>query len=80
MASIVEPQHAPNGVNGTTAPEEYTIPDTPLGYARHLRVICIGAGASGLNLAYQMRKHMRNYSLVLYEKNAAIGGTWLENK
>jgi malic enzyme len=35
----------------------------------HLRVICAGAGAAGLCVAYKM-KHMKftNYELVCYEK------------
>lgn len=58
----------------------YSIPDTPMGTARHLKIICIGAGASGLNLAYQIRKNMRNVDLVIYEKNGTVGGTWYENR
>lgn len=33
-----------------------------------IRVICVGAGASGLCLAYKMKLHMTNYELVCYEK------------
>lgn len=33
-----------------------------------IRVICVGAGASGLCLAYKMKLHMSNYELVCYEK------------
>ncbi len=79
MGSTGRSNTIPNGLHGYKD-SAYTIRDTPLGYARHLRVICIGAGASGLDLAFHMRKYMRNFSLVLYEKNAAVGGTWLENK
>lgn len=45
--------------------------------ARRLRVVCIGAGFSGLNLAYKL-KHDQTLSFVdftLYEKNEEIGGT-----
>lgn len=59
---------------------EFEIPDLPLGYARHLRIVCIGAGASGLCTAYQVRKHLRNVDLIIYEKNPVVGGTWYENK
>ncbi|KIW69502.1 hypothetical protein PV04_05375 [Phialophora macrospora] len=58
----------------------YTIEEHPLNEPRHMRVICIGAGASGLNLAYQMPRHLKNVELVCYEKNSEIGGTWLENR
>ncbi|KAH9205896.1 putative monooxygenase [Leptodontidium sp. 2 PMI_412] len=58
----------------------YEIPDVSFGSARQLRVICIGAGASGINLAYQFGRHMKNVDLQIYEKNEGVGGTWLENK
>jgi cation diffusion facilitator CzcD-associated flavoprotein CzcO len=47
----------------------------------HLRVICVGAGAAGLCVAYKL-KHMKftNYDLVCYEKNSGVAGTWFENR
>ncbi|PNH35404.1 hypothetical protein VD0002_g208 [Verticillium dahliae] len=46
-----------------------------------LRVACIGAGASGLCLAYKMEKQMvpDSWELTLFEKNPHFGGTWYEN-
>jgi hypothetical protein len=46
-----------------------------------LRVACIGAGASGLCLAYKMEKMMvtDSWELTLFEKNDHFGGTWYEN-
>lgn len=46
-----------------------------------LRVACIGAGASGLCLAYKMEKMLvpGSFELTLYDKNPAFGGTWYEN-
>ncbi|KAH9987205.1 hypothetical protein F4779DRAFT_611516 [Xylariaceae sp. FL0662B] len=58
----------------------YTISEKPIGEPRHLRVITIGAGASGLNLAHQIDKHMSNVDHVIYEKNSDVGGTWFENR
>jgi NADPH-dependent glutamate synthase beta subunit-like oxidoreductase len=49
--------------------------------ARKLRVVCIGAGFSGLILAYKL-KHERPMDFVdytIYEKNPEVGGTWYEN-
>lgn len=77
MASAVNSEGAPSG---TSPDRPYTPPETPLGSPRHLRVIAIGAGASGLNFARQIEKHMKNVSLVIYEKNPEIGGTWFENR
>lgn len=34
----------------------------------------VGAGASGLNLARHMGLYMDNVGLVVYEKNANVGG------
>jgi cation diffusion facilitator CzcD-associated flavoprotein CzcO len=43
-------------------------------------VLTIGAGFSGILLAYQIQKHCENVEHVIYEKNADLGGTWLENR
>ncbi|OAL44229.1 cyclohexanone monooxygenase [Pyrenochaeta sp. DS3sAY3a] len=58
----------------------YRVTEKRLGDASHLKVVMIGAGASGLNLARHMELHMKNYELTVYEKNADIGGTWYENR
>ena len=47
---------------------------------RPLRVIYIGAGISGICAAIQFPKFVPNIELAIYEKNADVGGTWLENK
>ena len=54
------------------------MPKDPL--SRPLRVITIGAGFSGILMAYQIQKYCQNVEHVIYEKNADIGGTWLENR
>ncbi|KIH92133.1 hypothetical protein SPBR_03289 [Sporothrix brasiliensis 5110] len=64
------PQHGP----------VYEVSPTPLGTIKKMRIITIGAGASGINMAYQTKKHLKNVSLVVYEKNADVGGTWTENR
>lgn len=58
-------------------------PDQPVFTPRKIRVVCVGAGFSGLLLAH---KHKYQFDLsdmvdlTIYEKNHDIGGTWLENK
>ncbi|KAI3401753.1 hypothetical protein diail_9417 [Diaporthe ilicicola] len=47
---------------------------------RFVKIICVGAGASGLCLAYKLQKSFRNYSLTIYDKNPSVGGTWYENR
>ncbi|KXN84254.1 Putative sterigmatocystin biosynthesis monooxygenase stcW [Leucoagaricus sp. SymC.cos] len=53
--------------------------DKPIHHQRPLKVVCIGAGASGLMLAYKFQRSFENFQFTIYEKNADIGGTWLEN-
>ncbi|KAK3710796.1 hypothetical protein LTR37_010020 [Vermiconidia calcicola] len=84
MPSIVE------GINGVASSYDYPEP-TPEGpyqildqyhsKPRRLRVACVGAGASGLCLAYKMNKMLEagTWELTLFEKNSHYGGTWLEN-
>lgn len=62
---------------GTTP---YQIQEQPLGTTRHVRIIGIGAGMSGINMIRTLRLHMTDYEHVVYEKNPAIGGTWYENR
>jgi len=47
---------------------------------RRLRVLSIGAGVSGILMAYQIQKLCENVEHVIYEKNEDIAGTWLENR
>jgi hypothetical protein len=71
-------------LNGPVAAEQtdvsYLINNVPLGTRRPLRLVTIGAGASGLNLARHVELHMDNVDHVIYEKNEAVGGTWFENR
>ncbi|KAK7549272.1 FAD/NAD(P)-binding domain-containing protein [Phyllosticta citricarpa] len=54
--------------------------DNPIYHERPIRVICIGAGASGLLFAYKLQRSFRNFSLTVYDKNADVSGTWTENR
>jgi len=66
-------------VGGENTDLPYVVEETVLGHPQQLKVICIGAGASGLDLAYKLKKHLRSFEFQIYEKNAGLGGTWLEN-
>lgn len=88
-----EPSQMPSvvaGMNGiaeafeypeATPEGEYRILQQYHSRPRKLRVACVGAGASGLCLAYKMEKMLvpGSWELTLFEKNAHFGGTWLEN-
>lgn len=58
----------------------YRVSEQPLFTKRHLRVVCVGAGATGLQLAYKTERRLENIDLQIYEKNNDVGGTWLENR
>ncbi len=64
----------------TTNARGYTIKEEPYGTKRKLRVIHIGAGASGITFAKFLEDRLENVELQIYEKNADVGGTWLENR
>lgn len=56
--------------------------EAPFGTPRPVRIIGIGAGASGINMIRTLRNTLgpSTYELVIYEKNADVGGTWFENR
>lgn len=58
------------------------IAEQPIFSARKLRVVCIGAGLSGLTLAYKIKHEYalgKDVDFTIYEKNSSIGGTWYNN-
>ena len=57
----------------------YSIKEQPMGSKRHLRVVVLGAGASGINFSKVAGDKLENVDVVCYEKNDDVGGTWLEN-
>ena len=56
------------------------IPDRCVDAARPLRVICIGAGISGILAAINLPQQVQKLDLTVYDKNEELGGTWFENK
>lgn len=56
-----------------------TTEEHPLGTMRPVKVISIGAGVSGINMARALKRHGTNIEHVVYDKNPEIGGTWFEN-
>ncbi|KAI0483227.1 hypothetical protein GGR56DRAFT_663768 [Xylariaceae sp. FL0804] len=73
-ASLVSCRHA------AAARAPYTVVEKPLGTLKHVRIVGIGTGASGLNMIRTLRTHLTNYEHVVYEKNNKVGGTWFENR
>jgi cation diffusion facilitator CzcD-associated flavoprotein CzcO len=60
----------------------YQIPNAPIDSPknRKVKVLGIGAGASGIMMAYKIQKFCDNVDFKILEKNQDIGGTWLENR
>lgn len=58
----------------------YTVLEQPLGSTSAVKIITIGAGASGLNMIRTLRNNIPLAENVVYEKNPDIGGTWFENR
>lgn len=60
----------------------YTLTEEPIGTRRPIRVVCMGAGYSGLMMAIMFSQQMqgKNAELVIYERNEDLGGTWLLNR
>ena len=56
------------------------MPDRCVDAARPLKVICIGAGISGILAAINLPQQVQNLDLTIYDKNEELGGTWFENK
>ena len=46
---------------------------------RRVKVICIGAGFSGILAGIRFPQRIQNLDFTIYEKNPEVGGTWYEN-
>ena len=79
-ASVVSPATpVPNGTSTSNA-TDFELHDAPIENLRPLKVIVIGAGYSGIYCGIRIPERLRNVELVIYEKNAGVGGTWWENR
>ena len=72
--------HTETVVNGSITGLHHPRLKKPIHSARPMRVVCVGAGASGLCFAYKIQRSFENFSLTVYEKNAEVSGTWFENR
>jgi cation diffusion facilitator CzcD-associated flavoprotein CzcO len=69
-----------NGDSHAKTEPVWQLHDEPIENQRPIRVIVIGAGYSGVYCGIRIPERIRNCELVIYEKNAGIGGTWYENQ
>jgi len=56
---------------------DYRISETPIRHRRSSRVVCMGAGYSGLMMGIIHNEKMKekNIDFVIYERNPDLGGT-----
>jgi ribulose 1,5-bisphosphate synthetase/thiazole synthase len=66
--------------NGAHIKSSFKLNDAPVENFRPLKVVVIGAGYSGIYCGIRIPERLRNVELVIYEKNAGVGGTWYENR
>lgn len=79
LPSVASPD-APKLYNWTNVNERgYEINEEPMDTKHPLKIIILGAGASGINFLKTAQDKLENIELVCYEKNKNVGGTWLEN-
>lgn len=69
-----------NGLSNGSSSSTFRSDDAPIENLRPLRVIVIGAGYSGIYCGIRIPEKLRNVDLVIYEKNAGVGGAWYENR
>ncbi|KAK2811062.1 hypothetical protein FQN50_002397 [Emmonsiellopsis sp. PD_5] len=60
-------------------PEKYVVKSDYIHQPKPIKIIVIGAGISGIAFAYKA-KTLENVEYTIYEKNAEVGGTWLESR
>ncbi|KAJ5851175.1 hypothetical protein N7455_011031 [Penicillium solitum] len=80
--SVSLPTPATRVANGETPPNWVPCAEQPAYARRKLKIICIGAGYSGLTLAHKIDHELKLGDFVelkTYEKNPQVGGTWFEN-
>ncbi|KAL4995553.1 hypothetical protein BDV10DRAFT_196629 [Aspergillus recurvatus] len=73
--AVSQPAVAHAAVTGPWIVEERSIDA-----CRPMRVVVIGSGISGIISSIRLRQRIGKLDLCVYEKNADVGGTWLENR
>ncbi|KAI0311858.1 hypothetical protein OF83DRAFT_1177174 [Amylostereum chailletii] len=71
---------ASTSVTDPTTRKPYKAGDFSIDDWRPMKVICIGAGYSGITSAIRFQQRVPNLELKIYEKAAGVGGTWYANK
>lgn len=59
---------------------DFQFRDHPTDEVSKIKVICIGAGISGILSAIRLPQKIENLELSIYEKSRHLGGTWFDNR
>ncbi|KAJ7732053.1 FAD/NAD-P-binding domain-containing protein [Mycena maculata] len=65
---------------GTASEEPYSTGEFSVDDYRQIKVICIGAGFSGILSAIRFQQKVPNLDFKIYEKADGVGGTWHANR
>ncbi|KAJ6571216.1 FAD/NAD-P-binding domain-containing protein [Mycena capillaripes] len=79
-ASTPETTPEPAPAPAPPVKEPYVLGDFSVDDYRPIKVICIGAGFSGILCAIRFRQKVPNLDLKIYEKADGVGGTWRANR
>ncbi|KAI5783409.1 hypothetical protein FPQ18DRAFT_282754 [Pyronema domesticum] len=83
MKEAQEIPHISGGVSAPSKPKNWVpLTEEPLFTPRKIRIVTVGAGVSGLNMAHKIQHQYKMEDYIdhqIYEKNSEIGGTWFEN-
>ncbi|KAI0948890.1 hypothetical protein AcW1_008635 [Taiwanofungus camphoratus] len=69
-----------NSLKDTHASDQFKLGTFSIDEYKPIRVVIIGTGFSGIVAGIRFPQRMQNVDLTIYEKNIAVGGTWLTNK
>ncbi|KAJ7728265.1 FAD/NAD-P-binding domain-containing protein [Mycena maculata] len=70
----------PPAAPGTAPEEPYSTGEFSVDDYRPIKVICIGAGFSGILSAIRLQQKVPNLDFKIYDKADGVGGTWHLNK
>ncbi|KAF5636924.1 steroid monooxygenase [Fusarium sp. NRRL 25303] len=81
IAAQRQPTPAETAAYKSIDPLAFEMSRVPMRTPRPLKIVCCGAGISGLNLAHEVETGgFANCELKIFEKNSDLGGTWFENR
>ncbi|KAJ3753930.1 FAD/NAD-binding domain-containing protein [Lentinula raphanica] len=69
-----------NGHARYVSENQYELPNFCIDEPRPMKVVIVGAGYSGIVAGIRFLQRVKNITLIIYEANAGVGGTWFVNR